>query len=225
MSITTVPFEGMRGIIASRMQASLQSTAQYTLEIRADATSLLQQRSAIPKEKRASVTNLLIWLVADCLQKYPYMNGTSDEKNIYLNSEVNMGIAVATPNGLMVPVMHDVCSKSIDEISVSARDLAERAKIGKLRVKEFSGGTFTISNLGMYGIEHFTPVINAPEIAILGVGNTIMTPVPGKEEGVEWHSMLPLSLTIDHRCVDGSDAADFLRAIKNSIEECNLSGS
>ncbi len=219
MSITTVPLNGMRKIIAARMSMSLQQTAQYTLECKADATRLLAQRAALPREKRASVTDMLVKVVADCLQTYPYMNGTSDDKNIYWNSEVNMGLAVATQNGLMVPVLHDAGAKSLEEISAAAKDLAARAKIGKLRVAEFSGGTFTISNLGMYGIEHFTPVINAPEIAILGVGKTVQTAVQGKDGGIEWRDLLPLSLTIDHRCVDGSDAADFLRAIAAGIEE------
>lgn len=224
MSEKREKISGLREIIANRMKLSLQSTAQYTLETKANVTSLLRQRREMDKEKRVSVTDILLKVVAETLLEFPYMNGTSTETEIALESEVNIGLAVATDNGLMVPVIHNVESMTLAEISVAAKEAAARAKIGRLKRQEFSGGTFTISNLGMFGIEHFTPVINLPEIAILGVGAAVETPHPCDDgaDGVEWVNMLPLSLTIDHRVVDGADAARFLAGLVERLSTVDL---
>lgn len=222
MSQTIVPLKGMRGIIAARMSTSLQTTAQYTLDCRADITNLLRQRSTIPKEQRPSITNILLKVTADTLKECPYMNGTSDKDNIYLESEINLGIAVATDNGLMVPVLHHADSLEFEKMREQTADLIERAKAGKLKVSEFSGGTFTVSNLGMFGIEFFTPVINVPELAILGVGKTIRTAVPGEDGEIMWRDFLTFSLTSDHRAVDGSDAAAFLKKLCKNLAEIEL---
>ena len=157
-------------------------------------------------------------IVARALREFPYMNARLTPDAIERLARVNIGIAVDTERGLLVPVIRDADRKSLRELSAEFRSLAERARMGKSLPDDLSGGTFTITNLGMYDVLAFTPIINLPEAAILGVG--CITPQPVVRDGqIVVRQMLVLSLVFDHRLVDGAPAARFLQYIKNLIEE------
>jgi pyruvate dehydrogenase E2 component (dihydrolipoamide acetyltransferase) len=162
--------------------------------------------------------DLLAKIVAAALRKYPYMNARITADAIEYLGHVNMGMAVDTERGLLVPVIRDADRKSLRQFGEEFRSMIERARIGRSLPDDLSGGTFTITNLGMYDIEGFTPVINLPEAAILGVGRIIPKPVVRGDEIVV-RQMWTLSLVFDHRLVDGAPAARFFQYIKSLIEE------
>jgi pyruvate dehydrogenase E2 component (dihydrolipoamide acetyltransferase) len=172
-----IPLTGMRGTIAQRMHQSLQAAAQLTLITEADVTELKDLREKLNQEYGLTYTDLLLKAVARALQEHPRLNGWVQEEGLRLSPEINLGMAVALEDGLIVPVVHNTENKSIKEIAGETRQLARKAREGKLQPGEVSGGTFTITNLGMYGIDAFTPIINLPEIAILGVGRMVEKPV------------------------------------------------
>jgi pyruvate dehydrogenase E2 component (dihydrolipoamide acetyltransferase) len=169
-------------------------------------------------ERQISYTELLVKAVAEALKKHPLLNSTlvEDEK-IKAYADINIGVAVATEQGLVVPVIHYADKKTLEEIAAKLRDLAEKAKEGKLAKEDLSGGTFTITNLGMYGVDLFMPIINPPEAAILAVGQIVNKPAAeGKEIVIK--PIMTLSLAYDHRIVDGAPAAQFLEEIKKTLE-------
>ena len=219
-----VPLKGVRGIIAERMGASVHTTARVTLFMEADATEFVNMRERIKArvEKEwgfaPGYNDLLALIVARALREFPYMNARLAPDAIERLAHINLGMAVDTERGLLVPVIRDADKKSLREIGVEFRALMERARGGKALPDDLTEGTFTITNLGMYNIMAFTPVINLPEAAILGMG--CITPKPVVRAGqVVVRQMLTLSLVIDHRVVDGAPAARFLRFIKDLIEE------
>lgn len=206
------PLHGMRKSIADRMFKSLQSTAQLTITTEADVTPLVARREQLKKEFNLTFTDMLIEAVAGALVAHPRLRLTAEGDLIQPHEEVNVGIAVALDEGLMVPVIRQADKKSLQQIADESRRLAEKARAGSLGVDEVSGGTFTITNLGMYGIDAFTPIINQPQIAILGVGRIV--PKPAVHDGqIAIRSMMTLSLTFDHRIVDGAPAAAFLQDV------------
>ncbi|MFI5395824.1 MAG: dihydrolipoamide acetyltransferase family protein [Candidatus Binatia bacterium] len=206
------PLRGMRKSIADRMFKSLQSTAQLTITAEADVTPLVARREQLKKEFNLTFTDLLIEAVAGALVAHPRLRLTAEGDRVQPHDEVDVGIAVALDEGLMVPVIRQADKKSLQQIAEESRRLAERARAGSLDVDEVSGGTFTITNLGMYGIDAFTPIINQPQIAILGVGRIV--PKPAVHNGqIAIRSMMTLSLTFDHRIVDGAPAAAFLQDV------------
>ncbi|HEX7409176.1 MAG TPA: dihydrolipoamide acetyltransferase family protein [Candidatus Binatia bacterium] len=206
------PLHGMRKSIADRMFKSLQSTAQLTITTEADVTPLVARREQLKKEFNLTFTDMLIEAVAGALVAHPRLRLTVEGDLIQPHEEVNVGIAVALDEGLMVPVIRHADTKSLQQIADESRRLAEKARAGSLGVDEVSGGTFTITNLGMYGIDAFTPIINQPQIAILGVGRIV--PKPAVHDGqIAIRSMMTLSLTFDHRIVDGAPAAAFLQDV------------
>ena len=213
-----------RRIIARRMSESSATTAPLTLNTEADATGLVMLRERLKEilSRQGKVVptynDLMIKLTGAALQEYPMMNAVWDETEINLLSEINIGNAVDTESGLMVPVIRDVPAKSVQNIAAEARDLAEKARNRQLDAAYLQGGTFTVTNLGMYNIDHFTPIINLPECAILGVGRIIKKPAVWNGEVVP-RDIMALSLTFDHRIVDGGPAARFLDTIREYVEE------
>jgi pyruvate dehydrogenase E2 component (dihydrolipoamide acetyltransferase) len=219
-----IPLKGVRGIIAERMGTSVHTTARVTLLMDADATEFVAARERL-KAKVADewgfapgYNDLLAKIVAGALRKFPYMNARFTPDAIELISHVNLGMAVDTERGLLVPVLRDADQKSLSQIGEGYRQLVERARSGRSLPDDLSGGTFTITNLGMYDVDGFTPIINLPEAAILGVGRIAPRVVPRGDEIVV-RQMWTLSLVFDHRLVDGAPAARFLQYIKQVIEE------
>ncbi len=218
-----IPLVGMRQAIATTMVDSLHSMAQLTLTSRADATSLMTLRDMLRQrwDDRISYTDLIVKAVAVALAEHPLLNSTLSGGEIVLREEINIGVAVALAEGLIVPVVRQADKKGVLEIHRTLRDLAQQARDNQLAVEEVTGGTFTVTNLGMYGVETFTPIINPPEVAILGVGGISehLTLVNGQ---VVARSRLGLSLTIDHRVVDGAPGAAFLRTLVQLLEHPEL---
>jgi len=222
---SSAPITGLRCIIADRMSASHHATARVTLTTEADATALVQIRSQL----KASVAedwgftpgynDLLGIIVARALSDLPYMNTrfTKDGQSIQHLDSVHLGMAVDTNRGLLVPVIRDAHDKGLRAFGAEFRVLLQRAREGKSLPDDLTGGTFTITNLGMYDIDAFTPIINLPEAAILGVGRIQPKPVVRDDE-VVIRQMCVLSLTFDHRLVDGAPAARFLQRIKHLVE-------
>jgi pyruvate dehydrogenase E2 component (dihydrolipoamide acetyltransferase) len=217
-----VPLEGVRAIIAERMQASTQTTARVTLMLHADATQLVAWRDQLrqdypEKAARIGYNELLVMIVAKLLREFPNMNAAIHGNEIRLLEEINVGVAVDTERGLLVPVIKAADQKDVFELHTEFDRVVEQALAGRSQPDDLGGGTFTITNLGMYEIEEFTPVINLPEAAILGVGMIVPTPVAVKDQ-VVIQPRMALSLAFDHRVVDGAPAARFLQRIKHLIE-------
>jgi|SRR6056297_2202583 len=211
-----VPVKSVRKIIAERMQASLAQTAQLTLNSSAPAESLLAWRKVYknsdPESGLSGITinDLVLFTVSRILPQFPELNAHFLGDKIRRFSDVNIGIAIDTPKGLMVPVIPAANRKSLLEISQEVKKLAERCASGTVSPEELSGGTYTVTNLGAFGIESFTPVLNIPEVAILGVNNIQLKPVQRDDETV-FIPHIGFSLTIDHQAVDGAPGARFLK--------------
>jgi len=217
------PLTGVRAIIADRMAASAHTTASVTLQSVVDATELVAMREklkdALEDDLGFSVgyNDLLGVIVARCLVEFPYMNVRLEERGIRQLTTVNLGMAVDSERGLLVPVIRDADRLGVQELAVRFRELVARAREGKSLPGDLSGGTFTITNLGMFGVDMFTPIINPPECAILGVGR--IRPEPAVVDGqVVVRQRMWLSLTFDHRLVDGAPAARFLQGIMRYVE-------
>ncbi|WP_329212992.1 2-oxo acid dehydrogenase subunit E2 [Streptomyces sp. NBC_01485] len=213
-----LPMTGMRGAIARRMHASLQEMAQLThgYEVRMDAVVAL--RAQLKEEWAAgdlpvpSLNDFLMKAAALALREHPLLNAGVFEDGIHLFEDIHVGFAVAVPNGLLVPVIQDAADLSLPQIASCSRELAENARAGRISPAQLDGATFTVTSLGGYGVDFFTPVINPGNVAILGVGRL--------RDGVEWVDdrprrtrVLTLSLTFDHRAVDGAPAAEYLRTV------------
>jgi len=220
----SMPMTGVRRIIAERMSASAQTTAHVTLTTEVDATDFVQLRTLLKNQLEpllgfaVSYTDILVAIVARALREYRYMNVRLVGEEVQSLSQINVGVAVDTERGLLVPVIRDADQKGIAEIARTLRELATRAREGKSMPDDLSGGTFTITNLGMFDIDAFTPIINLPECAILGVGRLHQKPTV-YEGQVCVRQMMVLSLTFDHRLVDGAPAARFLQRIKQLVEQ------
>ncbi|MHA1264493.1 MAG: 2-oxo acid dehydrogenase subunit E2 [Candidatus Helarchaeota archaeon] len=215
-----IPLEGIRKIIAKKMSSSLSEIPQLTYTSEIDMTEALKIRQYFLKhyaDVKITLTDLLIKIVVDVIKKYPIFNASMEDGVIVIKEHINLGVAVATDRGLIVPVIHNAETKTLKEISKSVRELAQKARSGTLSLEEISGGSFTVSNLGMFGIEVFTPIINPPEAAILGVGKLIQKPI-FKNGRIKTAPMMILSLTHDHRIMDGVDAARFLAEMKDLLE-------
>ena len=218
-----IAMDGIRGIIAERMTLSLQTNASVTLHTEVDATGLVELRGMLndklqAREVNITYTDLLVKVVANALREHPRLNATLTDEGIHLLPEINIGVAVALEDGLVVPVVRAADKGRLSEISTQVRDFAERARGNQLTPGELQGGTFTITNLGNFGIDAFTPIINPPESAILGVGRILKKPIVHEDE-IVIRSMLALSLTFDHRVVDGAPAAQFLQTVSNYIQD------
>jgi pyruvate dehydrogenase E2 component (dihydrolipoamide acetyltransferase) len=219
--VEEIPLTAVRRVTARRLAEST-TVPHFDLTTVVDAGALLAFRAQVNERlapgPRVSVTDLLVRACAVTLREYPQLNSSWGEDKILRHRRVHIGVAVALDEGLIVPVVRDADRKSVGEISAEIRALAERARAGRLSPDEFTGGTFTISNLGMYGIDHFTAVLNPPEAAILAVGST--TPEPVVRDGVVVPgTTMRLTLSIDHRVSDGAVGAAFLRELRNRLEE------
>jgi len=221
------PLSHIRRITAQRMAQSAHTTAPVTLTTDADATALVEVRARIKTALAGSdlrvptYNDLLTRLVALTLLQHPWMNCSLEDDAIVRHEGAHVGLAVDTERGLFVPVIRDAHLKSIQQIATESARLVDAARAGRAGADDLRGGTFTISNLGMYEIDAFTPIINLPECAILGVGRIVARPVVVDEETEEVavRRMMALSLTFDHRVVDGAPAARFLRQIKRWVEQ------
>lgn len=216
----SVPLRGMRKVIAERMHRSLQGSAQLTITTEVDVTQLIDRRQEVQREFNATYTDFIVQACAHALKRHPRMNSALDSDTIRYNSEIHVGLAVALEEGLIVPVVHNTDKKSLQEIAQAAKGLAEKARAGKLAIEEVSGGTFTVSNLGMYGVDGFTPIINTPQTGILGVGRIVEKPVIYRGE-IAKRSMMVLSLTFDHRVIDGAPAGAFLQTVADLLAHGN----
>jgi pyruvate dehydrogenase E2 component (dihydrolipoamide acetyltransferase) len=225
--VTVVPVQGIRRSIAERMLASYQQVPHITFTSRVDLTHFeaarqgWNQRAERAGEPRASVTALLVKLVAQVLPRHPYLNARlvsgAQGDEIHLLKQVNIGVAVALPEGLIVPVVHDADRKPGRQIAAEVRELAEKARQSRLAPADVAGGTFTISNLGPFGIEQFTAIINPGQTGILAVGATVQEPyaVDGQ---VQLRPVVRLTLSVDHRVVDGARAAHFMADLREVLE-------
>jgi len=214
---------GMRGTIAKRMTQSIVEAPQGTQFLDIDATEIVAIQDMLKpgiKEKTGlnlSVTAMLVKSAAKALQAHPLLNSVVEENEVRVMQNINIGIAVGVKDGLMVPVIHEADKLSLLEIVVRLNDLTARAREGKLTPADMAYRTFSITNLGMYGAGHFTPLLNPPESAILGVG-AISKKAVVKDDKLEICPILPLSLTMDHRSVDGVPGAQFFGYLKKLLE-------
>jgi pyruvate dehydrogenase E2 component (dihydrolipoamide acetyltransferase) len=225
----TIPFKGVRRTIGQRMHESLQTMAQLTITMEVDVTEagrMCQELSARWQAEpdggvTLTYTHAIVKATALALAEHPRLNSTLEGDVIRLLDEVNVGVAVALDEGLIVPVVREAVRKPLRQIAVEARELSEKARQGTLTVDEVTGGTFTVTTLGMYDVDVFTPIVNPPQCAILGVGRVKEVPAFEGDQVVR-RSILNLSLSFDHRVVDGAPAADFLRRVKHYLEHPEL---
>lgn len=218
--ITVVPLRGVRGMIADKMQKSLSEAAQLTHHAEFDATTLNAKKSALADAgTKVSVEDLLIETVVAVLQRHADINGTMQGKEVHLSASVDLSVAMALPGNLLVaPAIFNAQDKSLEELRAARQDLSVRAKTNKLSVTEMTKGSFSISNLGLSRVHQFTPILNTPQIGILGVGCAVPRAAQG-ERGIELRPYIGLSLTFDHRAIDGAPAADFLTDLCNTLEK------
>ncbi|MEA4907473.1 MAG: dihydrolipoamide acetyltransferase family protein [Anaerolineaceae bacterium] len=223
----SVPMSGIRKVIAEHMAQSAHTTAPVTLFMELDATNLVRLRSTLKARFQEEwgfapgYNEILAKAVAVALAQFPYMNARLNGDQIEYLQSVNVGIAVDTGRGLLVPVLKSADQKSIAELGKELRDLAGRTRQGQALPDELDGGTFTITNLGMYEVDGFTPVINYPQTAILGVGQISKQVVPVDGQ-VQIRDCMVLSLVFDHRLVDGAPAARFLQYLKHLLQEPDI---
>lgn len=224
-----IPLKGVRGVIARRMAESVHTTARVTLTTDVDVTELVALREDLKTRYTEQwgfapgYNDLLALITATGLREFPYMNArlSADGEAIEWLKPVNMGMAVDTDRGLLVVVIHDADKKGLQQFGAEFRDMVDRAREGKSKLDDLSGGTFTITSLGIYRVEAFTPVINLPETAILGIGRIMPKPVVKNDE-IVIRKMMTLSLVFDHRLTDGAPAARFLDTICELIEDPSL---
>lgn len=223
-NVKVIPFEGMRKIIADNMHASLQNAAQLTAFTEVDVTEMVRFRDLMREEYKRddsvkiSYNDIIVMATARALMRHRTMNSTLAGEEILLHETVNLGIAVALSEGLIVPKVRNAEKKSLLQIAMEVRELAQKAREGALAVEEVTGGTFTISNVSMLGMDGFTPVLNPPETGILGVGRVIEKPAVFEGE-ITIRNMMTLSLTFDHRVVDGAPAMAFLNDLARYLAQ------
>lgn len=212
-----IPLTGIRKTAAERVTYSSKTAPHSTITMEIDMTNASKMR----EEKQVSYTDILVKAVAKALTEHSIVNSTLDGEQIKIFEDVNIGIAVATEKGLIVPVIRNANKKTLKEVASTLNDLIEKARANRLSKEELSSGTFTITNLGMFGVEIFTPIINPPETAILGVGKIAEKPVIVNKE-IKIKPMMYLSLSYDHRVIDGAPAAQFLQKVMQYLENPHL---
>ncbi|KAB2329292.1 dihydrolipoamide acetyltransferase family protein [Bacillus mesophilum] len=214
---------GIRKVISKRMLHSVQSVPHVTLTSEIDMTNIKELRQSLlpiiekQTDLRITYTDILVKALGSAMTRHPQMNVSIDGDEIIQHSSVNIGVAVAIEDGLIVPVIHDAAHKGLAEIVKQSKQLGKLARSNQLTSENLTGATFTISNLGMYAIDAFTPIINLPEIAILGVGRIHEKPIV-VDGSIEVRSMMAVSLSFDHRAIDGAPAAAFLTELKQILE-------
>jgi pyruvate dehydrogenase E2 component (dihydrolipoamide acetyltransferase) len=223
-----VDLSTVQRLTGERMVQSIQTAPQFALTISADMTNALQLREAIidqtAKEtgERLSVTALLVKTVAAALKNQPRANASFEAGRVKLHKRVNVGVAIGADAGLIVPVIKEADQKSLVQIVHELQVFREKARQMRFSADDLSGGTFTVSNLGMYGIDQFNAIVNPPQSAILAVGRVIKTPVALPDNTVTTRPIMNLTLTVDHRAMDGVQGAKFLAEIKERLEKLDL---
>ena len=225
--VSKKPLSSLRRTIGQKMQESWQTIPHVTQFDEADITALMELRKKYNPEYEKkggslTVTVLILKTILAALKKYPNFNSSLDEASgdLVLKNYYHLGIAVDTEQGLIVPVLKDADKKSVLDLSKELTALAEKTRQRKIAVEDLQGGTFTLSNLGSIGGQHFTPIVNKPQVAILGIARGLMKPVV-KNGKVETRLMLPLALSYDHRVIDGADGARFIKEIVTGLESPN----
>lgn len=209
-----IPLAGIRKTTAERVSLSARTAPHSTVTMEVDMSNAVKLR----EESQVSYTDILVKAVAKALEEHRLLNSTLEREQIKIYEDINVGVAVATEKGLVVPVIRNANTKSLTQVASTLKELVEKAKKGKLTKEDVTGGTFTITNLGMYGVEVFIPIINPPEAAILGVGKVTEKPVIINKE-IKIKPIMYLSLSYDHRIVDGAPAAQFLQKVKQILEK------
>ncbi|HIQ06723.1 MAG TPA: biotin/lipoyl-binding protein, partial [Anaerolineae bacterium] len=217
-----VPMRGIRARIAERMAESAHTAAHVTLFTEVDATELVALRQRLrDDEVQVSYNDLMVVVVSKALEEHPDLNATLVGDEIHWLEPIHVAVAVDTERGLLVPVIRDANRKRLRQIAAEFAELRQAAQEGRSRLEDLSGGTFTITNLGMFEIDGFTPIINPPQCAVLGIGRIVEKPVI-REGEVQIRQMMVLSLSFDHRLVDGAPAARFLQTVKRLVERPHL---
>ena len=218
---TVVKLAGMRKVVAQRMLQSHTEIPPVTQNTKVAVTELMKFRKMLLAEtgSKYSVNDLILKATAKCLRAHPEVLVSLDGDQIIQRAHVNLGMAVALDAGLIVPVIRDADRLGLDALSAAAKDLASRAKSNKLTPDEYKGSTFSVSNLGMFGIETFTPIVNQPDAAILGVCAVEDELVMDDQGGISKHQVMRLSFTYDHRLIDGAVAAKFVMALRDLLEK------
>ncbi|HLZ21673.1 MAG TPA: dihydrolipoamide acetyltransferase family protein [Ktedonobacterales bacterium] len=223
--VEAVPLSNMRKTIARRLQQSMQTVPHFYVTVAIDATKLGAFRqqvndyaASLPEPVKISVNDLIVKGVATALTHMPQVNVSFDGERLLLKKHINIGVAVALEQGLIVPVVRDADKRGVLDIARESRRLVDAARTGKLKPEEFQGGTFSVSNLGMYDVEEFTAIINPPESAILAIGAIVPTPVV-RDGQVVVRDIMKVTLSVDHRALDGATAARFLQDLKRLLEE------
>ena len=215
-------FNQMRKVIAERLTQSKQEIPHFYVTTSIDMTDLMARRKELKDEEiNISVNVFVMKAVALALKDFPMLNASTDGKSVSFKSKINIGVAVSLEGGLVVPVIKNADKKALDEIHAEIAELAEKARSGKLGKADMTGGTFTISNMGMLGVENFSAIINPGESAILAVSAGIDTPVVIDGE-IVIRNMMKVTVSADHRAVDGADAAQFAKALKTNLEDMTL---
>lgn len=218
-----IPLAGARKIIAERMTYSTSTIPHFTLSLRVDMTEVIRLRERLLEPlkaqtgQRVSITAILARAVATVLPRHPYLNASLSDGSLIFWEDIHLGIATSVEENLIVPVIREAQCKNLGQLVTALSDLTNRARSRRLTPSEMTGSTFTISNLGMFGIESFTAIINPPESAILAVGRMVDTPVR-TSDGFEFRPMLELTASADHRIVDGVGVARFLDELKSTLE-------
>jgi pyruvate dehydrogenase E2 component (dihydrolipoamide acetyltransferase) len=200
------------------MAEAAHQMALVTLTREVDATELKALQEQLRSKSGAGYTDFVVKAVAMSFPAHPALNAHLNQDTLSIWESAHIGVAVATDDGLIVPVIRDAGDKTVDAIAEERRRLTERVQAGGATLQDISGSTFTVTNLGMYGIGAFTPIVNPPEVAILGIGRMDERAVRRNGE-LDWRQMMVLSLTFDHRAVDGAPAAMFLQAVSEVLEE------
>jgi len=219
----TIPLTGMRKAIARQMAASKATAPHFYVTMKADMTCAVEARQELGPlvEQRygmkLSFTHLIVRAVAVALREFPGVNASFNGDSFVQHGHVNVGIAVSIEDGLIVPVLHDADAKNLGQVVVESNKLVDRARAQKLSEREFTGGTFTVSNLGMFGAQHFQAIINTPEAGILAVGAIVKEPVVVDDQ-IAVRPMMSLTLSVDHRVVDGALGARFLARVVELLE-------
>jgi len=211
-------------LTGQRMLKSIQTAPQFALTIDVDMTNALSLREAFmgrvvaDTAERLSITAILVRVVAAALERYPRANASFEEGRIRLHRQVNIAVAVGSNEGLVVPVIKEANRKSLVEITQELKSFRSKAREMRFGTEELSGGTFTISNLGMYGIDRFNAIINPPQTAILAVGQIAKRPIGMPDDTIALRPMMSLTLSVDHRAMDGIQGAEFLAEVKRGLE-------
>jgi pyruvate dehydrogenase E2 component (dihydrolipoamide acetyltransferase) len=218
-----IPISKLKKLVGQRMVSSVQTAPQFSVTVRVDARQMMALREEYAAlGKPVSMTSMIVYFAAQAIPEHPLINSRYEGDQIVLFDNCNIGVAVATSDGLRVPVIHRAETLLLTAIDAQLKSIAENARQGKMSPVDVADGTFTISNLGMMGVSQFTPILNPPEAAILGVGAPFTYYVPAEGGDLRLVHMMELTLTADHRVLDGADAAQFLTTLKKNLETCEV---